>query len=436
MAQSSVSRLDASERGSSDIPSSAQSNQQLNGETSLTKYAEALSASGEDSIAADLALDLVLHDILQRVCGATNATGGAIALWRQGEIVCRATNGEGVPELGVRLDLKSGLSAECVRGRAPQYCADTKTDPRVNASLCEQLEVRSIAVAPIIFGQDLLGIIEVLSATPQTFHDAEGEILRSFANEIAETVERAAELQIRSRVPDNGSSEAEKKPAVTVEQNENITGPDPEPRKRDVFSDILLASLILVSITLGWMLGRLQSRKPHSKSATPQSASVPAAGTSSQVSEEQPKISVPSPEDEPATSDGLVVSRNGKVVFRIAPGANSGTSAAVSKPGTPTRNDQSSLRLAPAIAESYLLTRVEPEYPEKARVKGIQGSVTLDAFVATNGSVEKLIAISGNPELIEAATNAVRQWKFSTFLHDGQPAEFVTRVTVIFRLPQ
>lgn len=428
MAQSSVSRLDASEPGSSDPPSSAQSNQPLNGESSLTKYVEALSASGEDSIAADLALDLVLHEILQRVCGTTNATGGAIALWRQGEIVCRATNGEGVPELGVRLDLKSGLSAECVRGRAPQYCADTTTDPRVNASLCEQLEVRSIAVAPIISGQDLLGIIEVLSAAPGTFHDAERETLRNFANEIAETVERAAELQIRSRVPENGSNEAEKKTAVTVDDAQSVTVPDPEPRKRDVFGDMLLALLILVSITLGWMLGRIQWRKPQLKAATQQSAP---ATASSQLSEEEPNVSPPSAENEPVTSDGLVVSRNGKVVFRMPPGANSGSSAGVNKPGTP-----SPLRLAPAIADSYLVTRVEPEYPEKARVKGIQGPVTLDAFVATDGSVEKLVAINGNPELIEAATNAVRQWKFRAFLHDGQPAEFVTRVTVVFRLPQ
>jgi protein TonB len=81
------------------------------------------------------------------------------------------------------------------------------------------------------------------------------------------------------------------------------------------------------------------------------------------------------------------------------------------------------------------MLRVEPDYPEPARVQHIEGPVVLEARVGKDGTVEKLSTVSGDPRLATAATDAVRQWRFKPFFRNGSPEEFQTRITVDFRLP-
>jgi periplasmic protein TonB len=79
---------------------------------------------------------------------------------------------------------------------------------------------------------------------------------------------------------------------------------------------------------------------------------------------------------------------------------------------------------------------VEPEYPQEARTRHIQGSVTLDVEIGGEGAVHNIAVIDGNAMLAEAAVQAVRQWRYQPYSGDGQPVEMQTRVTIRFRLPQ
>jgi TonB family protein len=90
----------------------------------------------------------------------------------------------------------------------------------------------------------------------------------------------------------------------------------------------------------------------------------------------------------------------------------------------------------PSAGNGYLLQRVEPEYPEAARQRRIQGPVVLDALIGSNGSVRELSVISGDPQLAKAAMDAVRQWRFRPHQLDGKAVEFETRITVNFALPE
>jgi len=101
---------------------------QLEEGLSLAELATALSAHGGGALSADLALDLVLNDIVEHARLATGATAAAIALVRGDEIVCRATTGDNAPDLGVKLDVHSGLSGACVQSKLWQRCDDTETD--------------------------------------------------------------------------------------------------------------------------------------------------------------------------------------------------------------------------------------------------------------------------------------------------------------------
>ena len=91
--------------------------------------------------------------------------------------------------------------------------------------------------------------------------------------------------------------------------------------------------------------------------------------------------------------------------------------------------------LSPEVAESTLITRVEPEYPDEARSKGLQGAVVLDLHIAKDGKVMGVDVVTGQPVLAEAATAAVKQWRFQPHTINGSRVEMQTRIALRFALP-
>jgi protein TonB len=64
----------------------------------------------------------------------------------------------------------------------------------------------------------------------------------------------------------------------------------------------------------------------------------------------------------------------------------------------------------------------------------ISGAVELEGIIDTGGRIRDLHALSGNPLLVPAALEAVRQWVYSPTLLNGKPVEVIAPITVIFRL--
>jgi TonB family protein len=59
-------------------------------------------------------------------------------------------------------------------------------------------------------------------------------------------------------------------------------------------------------------------------------------------------------------------------------------------------------------------TRVAPVYPDVARRMGVYGIVKLSVVVAPNGTVRSSKVIGGHPVLVNAAMDAMKQWKFES----------------------
>jgi periplasmic protein TonB len=83
-------------------------------------------------------------------------------------------------------------------------------------------------------------------------------------------------------------------------------------------------------------------------------------------------------------------------------------------------------------SEAQLINRVEPVYPRVAIAAGIQGSVKLHAIIARSGRIESLELISGPPLLVQAALDAVRQWRYRPYYLNGEAVEVETFITVNF----
>lgn len=56
--------------------------------------------------------------------------------------------------------------------------------------------------------------------------------------------------------------------------------------------------------------------------------------------------------------------------------------------------------------------KVAPKYPPELKRNAIGGVVRLSVVVTPRGTVEKISTLGGNPALADAATVAVKQWKY------------------------
>jgi protein TonB len=350
-----------------------------------------------------------------------------------------------------------------------QHCEDALTDPRVNVEACGVLRIRSIVVLPVAEGAKLWGILEIFSCRPHAFSDTDIQALQALGRKVSHTVQEAVEGESVTPEPDAWPgekadpeySETMAREAVAREVLESSLR-DPSARRRDYRTTALTATVIALAVLLGWMVGRAgwsmavnrgeaplpaspeevqasvqvtPQTAPRAKaveevapSAKPASAPLPA----SPALRPDPKSTAPAAEP----AGGLVVYEQGKVVFRMAPRAAASGRDSGSVQTSPAEGGPAAGVPGPVSPPtSYLLERVEPQYPEAARQQHLQGPVVLSVLVGTDGAVRELKVVSGDPLLAKAATDAVRQWRFRPHRSNDGSVEFETRITVNFALP-
>ena len=426
----------------------------------------------KEDLPSDISLDLRLHDILRQARLTTTSSGAVIALARGNRMVCRATLGDKAPGVGVFLNTRSGLSGACLQTREMQLCDDTLVDPRVNAAACSDLGIRSIAAHPIVEGKELWGVLEVFSLVPHAFSASDLQELQGLSRKILRTVREAMDGEPAAPVGEEPSLRFASD-AVLPQPVETEALPEPVPADaavagRDYRTGALTAAVLALAVLLGWMVGRvgwsmavnrapapaaiipdetqaMAPVKPETSPATSrrEEPPVPAKTVADRIT--PPAKPAPKPKAETMEpAGGLVVYEHGKVVFRMPPSETQPPATAeVMEPGSiqkaATREEDDSALApeqgSPGSANSYVLERVEPQYPEVALQRRIQGPVELKVLVGTDGLVRKLTTISGDPLLVGAATDAVRQWRFKPHELNGKVVEFETRVTVNFALP-
>ena len=89
---------------------------------------------------------------------------------------------------------------------------------------------------------------------------------------------------------------------------------------------------------------------------------------------------------------------------------------------------------ASVLREGAVIHRVEPVYPALAQGQRIEGTVKLRATISPEGMVQNLEVLAGPAPLVPAATQAVRQWRYSPTLLNGTPIGTTTDIDIVFRL--
>ena len=423
-------------------------------------------------------LDPMLQKIAEAGRKLTDASGAAIAMWKDGEVVCRASSGESAPPLGARLSAESGISGHCLRSGLAQHCGETETDPRVDAELCRQLGLRSVAVLPIRGWRGVNGILEVFSTEPRAFREQHFEALEQLAG----LAERA-----RAGQPSSDSGKV-------ITPLEELTESRPLLPASDRFRDlaavllsskrrplVLTAAAVIGLLLIGFVIW-LGWRGPDSVKAKVNTPPAAFSGLKSASLKDSDPVWKPNPGGETlfSSSSGHGDARAGSKM-EIVPkharqeradtrSSNEGTratetvqrygdavppAATTDSPADPPvvsaalnpsalnnvlSGSKPEPRLAPVpisqgVSNGYLVHRVAPVYPEQARLTRIEGDVVLNALIAEDGTVRDLKVVRGQPTLARAAAQAVRQWRYKPYELDRKPVKMNTTITVSFKLP-
>jgi periplasmic protein TonB len=86
------------------------------------------------------------------------------------------------------------------------------------------------------------------------------------------------------------------------------------------------------------------------------------------------------------------------------------------------------------VQEAKLINKVLPVYPQLALKTRVSGTVVIQAIIDEVGRVESIEVVEGHPLLVEAAVAAIKEWRYSPTLLNGEPLPVSAKVTVIFTL--
>jgi protein TonB len=101
----------------------------------------------------------------------------------------------------------------------------------------------------------------------------------------------------------------------------------------------------------------------------------------------------------------------------------------------PAPKKQGPIRVG-TIAAANIIHMVQPMYPPLAKASRISGSVEFTATISKVGTIENLQLVRGHPLLVNAAKDAVLQWRYRPTLLNGEPVEVITDIVVNFLLNQ
>ena len=152
---------------------------------------------------------------------------------------------------------------------------------------------------------------------------------------------------------------------------------------------------------------------------------------------------IPPPTDDPvflrtaSNVEGIPGVRGG-VGTAFVPGEGSGllldyaSLPALKTPEPPSRA-KIPLRIG-VLNPSRLIFRVSPKYPVLAHKMGISGPVLLEALIDEEGTVSKVDVIEGHPLLRDSAVDAVKQWKYSPTVQNGEPIAVIATIKIIYKI--
>jgi protein TonB len=101
----------------------------------------------------------------------------------------------------------------------------------------------------------------------------------------------------------------------------------------------------------------------------------------------------------------------------------------------PPAAPRSPIRVGGAVKEPRPIYQVQPIYPPLLEKAKVSGDVVIRIVIDARGNVAEMHPVSGDPQLLKAAMEAVGQWKYEPTILAGQAVPVELTVPIQFRLP-
>jgi TonB family protein len=430
--------------------------------------------------------ETILGAIAVAAHSLTGATGAAVAMPRDGAVVCVGRSGETAPQLGARLNVDSGISGECLRTGVTMRCDDASRDFHVDAEVCRELGLQSIAVVPLRGQHGRVGVLEAFSTESYAFTEDRMEVLERLAGLAEAAWARGAIAEVRPGEEGVAATAVITAVEAPAEPLRALSDTVPLAQVREVFATAqpeepidpkkkrryaMLAAVALVGMALlsvyGWKAWYRSSVPSGASQSTAHVPSIPAeggsasAGTGSALTPDviRPSTSLgaalapraansaagirdqvvrrPQRSQRPAgrgAANGAALSAsapNGEEIPQLA--ASSAVPADLGKAlATSPTLPRLDVPISQGTAGGVLVYKVQPVYPAEARRMHVEGNVVIDAVVTAQGQVNETKLVNGDPMLAPVAMDAVRRWRYTPYLLNGKPIPKQTRITISF----
>lgn len=200
----------------------------------------------------------------------------------------------------------------------------------------------------------------------------------------------------------------------------------PDPPERPVWIAVLPPKLDLGSPPPG-----VQRPRRGSETGTPQRSITPPPIQTPTPPAETPET-LPTTNDVPPT-DGSGRSGDGSPGLPDGSGPDSGADQGGGGGGGGDGSDP--VVITGDMTKPMLLVKVEPTYPDVARMARLSGRVTISAVIGLDGNVESAeVLASTSPLFSDTAIGAVRKWRYRPALMNGKPVRVYFTVVVDFSL--
>lgn len=378
-------------------------------------------------------VDMQLSLLATQVRSELPADGVALAVASGDVFECRASAGT-APEVGAILVGDAGLSAECIRTGQVICCVDTRTDPRVDASVCEALQLRSAVVLPIKAGAKVNALLEAFWSRPQGFGESQLMALCGFAQSFGVLLDPTTSPEIiggnempgalplpdfmlhvigqQACAPDSAAQVARKSQANPADL---CVKTQPLPlgqtlsqvevgQRRDSIGRLLVAATVILAI-MAVIAGVVAWYDPLAKTTEL---------SSSQGTSEPPPV---------GTTDSSFVA-----LPEAPPAASSSTAAS-----TATVRTERTITGVKVLSSRERILSGGAQKSRPAFVgAGGESTVLLDVSMDKEGKITAVRVVRGDPRLAKLAKDAVASNRFSISSPGGMTASPNARIVVSF----
>jgi EAL domain-containing protein (putative c-di-GMP-specific phosphodiesterase class I)/putative methionine-R-sulfoxide reductase with GAF domain len=134
----------------------------------------------------------VVEVVTHRAQELTHSTGAVVELLDGKELFYWAASGHLLPHVGMRVGAARSLSGLCVRTGRVLRCDDSEADARVDRTACRRVGFRSMLVAPLPYGDTVIGVLKVAAPWPNAYTDEDVRALELLSTLIGATLGHAA----------------------------------------------------------------------------------------------------------------------------------------------------------------------------------------------------------------------------------------------------